>query len=301
MAHVLVTGANSGIGLASALALARLGHEVVGTVRSDEKADRLAAAAAKAGVAVRPVVLDLTDARDCERVVAAVDIDVLVNNAAYTNAGAIEDVDDDQVRDHLEVNLVAPVRLARLVVPRMRGQGGGRIVTVSSVLASFSLPLWGWYDATKRALDAAMDSLRIEVARDGIDVVVVAPGAVRTPIYQRERDELAALQPSRFARSYERWCRATRVLEPVMSRPATLAAAVVHAVEDQPPKARYLAGRGSFVGHHVLPFVPTGWRDRVLGAAFGLGSGRSTPNGIRTRVATLKGWSPGPLDDGGRS
>jgi NAD(P)-dependent dehydrogenase (short-subunit alcohol dehydrogenase family) len=270
VARVLVTGANSGIGLASAIALARRGHDVLGTVRSDDKADRLAAAAREAGVPVRPVVLQLADGRDCERVVGGLDLDVLVNNAAYTNAGAIEDIDDDQVRDHLEVNLVAPVRMARLALPVMRARGGGRIVTVSSVLASFSLPLWGWYDATKRALDATMDSLRMEVARDGIDVMTVAPGAVRTPIYQREREELAALSPSRFGATYARWCRATRVLEPVMSRPDTLAATVVRAVEDEHPKARYLAGRGSFLGDRVAPLVPAGVRDRVFRRAFGL-------------------------------
>lgn len=266
MARVLLTGANSGIGLASALELARRGHEVTGTVRSDEKAELLAAEAARAGVSVRPVVLRLDDAEDCERVVATTDVDALVNNAAYTNMGAIEDVDDDDVRHHLEINLVAPARMARLVVPKLRAQGGGRIVTVSSVLASFSLPLWGWYDASKRALDATMESLRLEVAGAGIHVVVVAPGATRTPIYEREREELAARSTELHADAYERWCRLTRRLEPLMSRPERLASTIARAVEDDPPRRRYRAGRGARLGWRVARLAPP----RVVRSIFDL-------------------------------
>jgi NAD(P)-dependent dehydrogenase (short-subunit alcohol dehydrogenase family) len=270
MARILLTGANSGIGAATAVALARRGHEVVGTVRSDEAAEAVARHARDAGVPIRPVVLALDDAADCERVVSTMTIDVLVNNAAYTNMGAIEDVPDDDIRRHLEVNLVAPVRLARLVLPQMRERGHGRIITVSSVLAFLSLPLWGWYDATKRALVATMDSLRMEVAGAGIDVILIAPGAVRTPVYERERDELAARATHHYRDAYDRWCRLSRRLEPIMSRPDRVAATIVEAAEAAHARALYRVGRGSRLGQRALLLLPTGVRERALRLPVGL-------------------------------
>ena len=176
---VLVTGANSGIGLVTALELAGSGYDVVGSVRSAAKADVVQAAAREKGVTLRTVQLDVDDAASCERGVAEVREMTgggpwaLVNNAGFAQSGAVEDVSDEQARAQLETNVVAPDRLARLVLPAMRAAGGGRIVNVSSVAGRLSTPLMGWYCASKHALEAVTDALRVEVEADGVRVVLV--------------------------------------------------------------------------------------------------------------------------------
>src|SRR5579875_1496944 len=152
---VVVTGANSGIGLATALELATAGYDVIGTARSDEKAATIESAAAERGVEIKTVQLDVADSESTKLAFEEI-ADLtgggpwgLVNNAGFAQAGAIEDVDDEAVRAQLEVNLVAPARTARLVLPHMRRRGEGRIINVSSIAGRMSLPLLGWYCASK--------------------------------------------------------------------------------------------------------------------------------------------------------
>src|SRR2546423_2164605 len=153
---VVVTGANSGIGLVTALELADAGYDVIGTARTEAKAAILHDAAAERGLAVDTVLLDVADAESTAKGFAEIDALTdggpwaVVNNAGLAQAGSIEDVDDDEVRYQLEVNLVAPARIARLVLPGMRERGDGRIVNISSIAGRMSLPLMGWYCACKR-------------------------------------------------------------------------------------------------------------------------------------------------------
>src|SRR5579884_1694409 len=140
----LVTGANSGIGLDTVIELATRGWRAVGSVRTTAKARRVHAAARDAGVEVETVILDVTEATACARVIEQVRPFALVNNAGMSNLGAVEDVPDSEVRHQLETMLIAPMRLARLAIPHMRAAGGGRIVNVSSVYGIMTTPLSGW-------------------------------------------------------------------------------------------------------------------------------------------------------------
>src|SRR4029078_5438545 len=108
----------------------------------------------------------------------------VVNNAGFAQAGAVEGVDDDEARYQLEVNRVAPARIARLVLPAMRQRGEGRIVNVSSVAGRISMPLMGWYCASKHGLEAMTDALRMEGAPHGIAVSLVEPGSFGTGIWE---------------------------------------------------------------------------------------------------------------------
>ncbi len=170
---VLTTGANSGIGLETAIELARRRFRSIGSVRSEEKAEIVQAAAREAGVEVETVILDVTDADRCEKVMAELDLYALVNNAGYSLTGAIEDTTDEQARHLFETMVFAPMRLARLALPGMRERGDGRIVNVSSLMGRISAPFSGWYSASKHALETLSDSLRTEVARDGVKVVLI--------------------------------------------------------------------------------------------------------------------------------
>ncbi|HEX2039481.1 MAG TPA: SDR family NAD(P)-dependent oxidoreductase [Acidimicrobiales bacterium] len=222
---VLTTGANSGIGLATVLELARRGYRSIGSVRSDDKAELVHKAAADAGVTVETVLLDVADAEQCERALSGLRLYGLVNNAGYAVAGAIEDVTDEEARAILETMVVAPMRLARLALPAMRDAGGGRIVNVSSIAGRATAPFVGWYTAAKHALEAATDALRMEVAGDGVKVSLVEPGGFRTAIWDDMERDIARHEEngSRFVSAYRRALRTMQFGQTFMGNPGTVA------------------------------------------------------------------------------
>jgi NAD(P)-dependent dehydrogenase (short-subunit alcohol dehydrogenase family) len=276
---VLVTGANSGIGLVTALELAGAGYDVVGTVRSAEKAAVVHAAAADKGVAVRTVELDVDDAASCERGVAEVaELTgggpwALVNNAGFAQSGAVEDVTDEQARAQLETNVVAPVRLARLVLPAMREAGGGRIVNVSSVAGRLSTPLMGWYCASKHALEAVTDALRVEVEADGVRVVLVEPGMFGTDIWSSAKIAgfPKATQP-RYAAAYARAEAVSGRGADRLPDPVWVARTIRLALGNPVPLARYVVGADAVGGILAETVVPTVVTDYVKSGGAGLRS-----------------------------
>ncbi len=176
---ILITGCSTGIGRATAERLAAGGHTVYATAR------KLEAVADLEGKGCRTLALDVTDEASMEAAVARIDeesggVDALVNNAGYSQSGAVETLAMDALRRQFETNVFGLVRLTQLVLPGMRERGFGRIVNISSMGANFTFPGGGAYHATKYALEAISDALRYEVEGFGIDVVVVQPGAIRT-------------------------------------------------------------------------------------------------------------------------
>jgi short-subunit dehydrogenase len=175
----LVTGASSGIGADAALRLKEAGYTVYGAARRTERMSALHAAGVK--------VLSL-DVTDDDSIHTAVDtiigqsgrIDVLVNNAGYGSYGSIEDVPMGEARAQIEVNVFGLARLTQLVLPHMRAQRSGTIINISSMGGKLVTPLGGWYHASKYAVEALSDALRMETAQFGINVVVIEPGSIRT-------------------------------------------------------------------------------------------------------------------------
>jgi len=259
----LTTGANSGIGLATALELARRGLRSVGSVRSRANAGVVTRAAAAAGVTVETAVLDVTDAAACARVVRRYRPTVVVNNAGLPVTGAIEDIGDEEARAALETMVVGPLRLARLALPYMRRVPDGRIVNVSSIYGRATTPLTGWYQAGKHALEAASDALRAEVAGDGVRVVLVEPGFVRTGIWRQAEHELDGRAESGFAPSYRRLLTTTRMAGPLMTDPGRVAGVIADAVTSSNPRARYLVGCDARAIDALHTCVPTRVWDRV--------------------------------------
>jgi NAD(P)-dependent dehydrogenase (short-subunit alcohol dehydrogenase family) len=271
---VLTTGANSGIGLATTLELARRGHRSIGSVRSEAKAAVVHEAAAEAGVDVETVLLDVTDAERCAEVVAEVGPDLygLVNNAGYALTGAIEDITDDEARHLFETMVLAPMRLSRLALPVLRAHGRGRIVNVSSIAGLVSSPLAGWYTGTKHALEALTDSLRIEVARDGVQVVLIEPGGFKTGIWEdMSRDiERHADAGSRNTTAYERSLRMQRLIEPIMGSPEHCGRLIADVIESRLPRDRYLVGLDAQAMRLGDRLTPNLLQDRVLRLVLGL-------------------------------
>lgn len=266
---IVTTGANSGIGLATAIEAARRGHRSVGTVRSDEKAGVVHAAADEAGVAVETALLDVTDEEAGAAVIDEYQPDALVNNAGFSITGAIEDVTDDEARFAFETMVLAPMRLARLSVPHMRATGWGRIVNVSSIYGRTSTPLTGWYQGCKHALEGLSDALRMEVARDGIKVVLVEPGGVKTGIWEETEREVDKRSGSRFDASYQRTLSSTRLWQPIMIEAKQCAGVIVDVIDGN-PRARYRVGLDAQALGLTENLVPTFVRDRIARLTFGL-------------------------------
>ena len=269
---VLTTGANSGIGLATVLEVARRGFRSIGSVRSEEKAELVAKAAAEAGVEVETVLLDVSDAEQCERAMSGLRLYGLVNNAGYGMTGAIEDVSDDEAHALFETMVHAPVRLARLALPAMRENGEGRIVNVSSIAGRTTAPFAGHYAAAKHALEALSDALRIEVAGAGIKVVLVEPGGFRTGIWEEfERDiERREREGSRYGPAYRRTLRGQQLLEPIMGNPDQCAKVIASALTSRNPRARYLIGLDAQAINFWDTVTPTFLKDRVTRLGLGL-------------------------------
>src|ERR687893_46897 len=176
---VLITGCSSGIGWATAERLARRGWAVYATARNVE------AIAPLRERGCRVLALDVTDedsmrgaVEEVERIEGAVG--VLVNNAGYSQSGAVEEVSIEKVRRQFETNVFGLVRMCQLVLPGMREQGFGRIINLSSMGGKLTFPGAGFYHATKYAVEAISDALRFEVRGFGVEVVVIEPGLIRT-------------------------------------------------------------------------------------------------------------------------
>lgn len=267
---VLTTGANSGIGLATVLELARRGYRSVGTVRSDAKAEAVHKAAADAGVEVVTELLDVTVADACAELVSRWEPWGVVNNAGYSVTGAIEDIGDHEARQALETMVVAPARLARLALPHMRDQGGGRIVNVSSIMGLTTTPLTGWYQAAKHALEGWSDALRMEVAHDGIRVVLVEPGGFKTGIWAEAQAEVDRRSGSRYQAAYRRSMDAAQLAQVVMGDPGQVAKVIARALGSRSPRARYLVGADAQGIAVMARVTPTLLKDTVTRLVLGL-------------------------------
>ena len=176
---VLITGCSTGIGRATAERLARRGWRVYATARDVEKIASLA------GSGCELLALDVTDEASMRAAVEEVErregtVGVLVNNAGYSQSGAVEEVPMEKVRRQFETNVFGLARMCQLVLPGMRRQGWGRIVNISSMGGKLTFPGGGYYHATKYAVEALSDALRFEVAGFGVRVAVVEPGLIRT-------------------------------------------------------------------------------------------------------------------------
>ena len=190
---ILITGCSTGIGHATALRLARGGRAVYATARRPETLKDLEAAGC------HTLALDVTDEESMRSAVDAVQavhgaVDVLVNNAGYSQSGAVETIAMDDLRRQFETNVFGLVRLCQLVLPGMRAQGHGRIVNMSSMGANFTFPGGGAYHATKYAVEALSDALRFEVRGFGIGVTVVQPGLIRSEFAATAAGEIQATE-----------------------------------------------------------------------------------------------------------
>ncbi|HEX9690151.1 MAG TPA: SDR family oxidoreductase [Thermoanaerobaculia bacterium] len=238
---ILITGCSSGIGRETAVEAARRGHRVFASARRREDVADLAAEG------IETVALDVTDAASIGEAVRSTlgiagRIDAVVNNAGYPQYGAIEDVSLEEWRAQFEVNVFGTIAVTRAVLPGMRAARRGTIVNVSSLAGKVTIPFAGPYCASKHALEAISDALRVEVAPWKIRVVVVEPGPIATHFADRARQATARILavPGPYSRFYENAERASeKEFQRGSRRPAVVARVIVRAIESKRPKTRY--------------------------------------------------------------
>jgi short-subunit dehydrogenase len=262
---ILITGASSGIGQATARLLAQHGLRVYGTSRSPSSSETVAG--------VEMVQLDV---RSADAVNACIDavisqagrVDVLINNAGYVSAGAIEEFSLDEAEAQFETNFWGVVRMVKAVLPVMRRQGNGQIINVSSLAGLVGKPFWGFYNASKFALEGYSETLRHEVRPFNVNVSLVEPGAIKSNFWRAR--QLADARIDDYSPWRERVYQAETEMEEKASDARLVAARILHIVDSRSPRLRYRVGRDAAMVSQMRRLLPEPLFERVVRRIFHL-------------------------------
>jgi NAD(P)-dependent dehydrogenase (short-subunit alcohol dehydrogenase family) len=279
MRSVVITGASTGIGWATAKLLLDRGFRVFGSVRKQEDADRLKA---EFGANFTPLKFDVTDeaavlaaAREVRGELEGETLAGLVNNAGIGLAGPVLELSVDQFRRQMEVNVIGPVIAVQAFGPLLGADPSlhgpkGRIVMISSVAGKNGNPLAAAYSASKHAIEGLSESLRREMMLFGVDVIIIAPGAVKTPIWSKTDD----VDPSRYSNSpylpaLEQVRKFVTHLAEIGLPPEKIAERIADALTSANPKVRY-AITPDPMRHLITAILPKRTVDRIIAKRLGL-------------------------------
>ena len=274
----LITGASSGFGLLTTVALARRGWRVLATMRNLERSGKLDDAARAAGVRDRLELIELDVTKQAqirgvaERVAGGrAPLDALVNNAGFALPGFAEDVTDAELRDQFETNFFGAAAVTRALLPVMRRQGFGHVVMVSSISGRLGFPGIGSYAAAKFALEGWSETLRYELKTAGIQVVLVEPGSFQTDIWTRNAKLTAGLSDpkSPHAGRVAKW--RARVDGQKKADPQVVADLITRIVETPRPRLRYAVGADARMALAMRAILPRAVFERILLKASGMG------------------------------
>ena len=273
MTSVLITGCSSGIGAATAADLVAHGHTVYATARRPETLQALA------DKGCRTLALDVTDEESMAAAVAAVEeaegsVGVLVNNAGYSQSGAIESIPLDDIRRQFETNVFGLIRMSQLVLPGMRRAGKGRIINIGSMGGKLTFPGGGTYHATKYAVEAISDAMRFEVQGFGVQVVLIEPGLITTEFAHAAVASTNGLNDGPYADFNSKVGAVTagiyesRLAGLVGGGPETVAEVIRTAIESKRPKARYTVTPSATLGIVQRQITPDRLWDLMMRAQF---------------------------------
>ena len=266
---VLITGSSSGIGWATAKHLSDVGWRVYATARNVEKIAPLEESGC------RLLALDVTDEDSMASAVEEVEreegaVGALVNNAGYSQSGAIEAVPMEKVRAQFETNVFGLVRMCQLVLPGMRRQGYGRIVNLSSMGGKLTFPGAGFYHASKYAIEAISDALRYEVEGFGIEVSIIEPGLIRTGFADAAVGSMDSQDDGPYAGFDEAVARATTEnyeqgpISRLAGEPEAVARAIGQAISARSPRSRYAVTPSAHLLIGLRRLLPDGAWDAAL-------------------------------------
>jgi NADP-dependent 3-hydroxy acid dehydrogenase YdfG len=270
---VLITGCSSGIGHATALELVQRGWTVYATARRPETLTELAEKGC------HTLTLDVTDEASRRAAVEAVaeaegTVGVLINNAGYSQSGAVESIPVEQVRQQFETNVFGLLRLCRLVLPGMREQGWGKIVNLSSMGGRLTFPGGGVYHATKYAVEALSDAMRFEVAGFGVDVIIIEPGLIVTKFGETAAGSVKSAPADGAYADFNRAVaeKTEEAYKGPMAKlgagPEAVAKTIAKALEAGRPKARYAVTPSAHLMINQRRFTPDRVWDRMMRTQF---------------------------------
>lgn len=276
---VLISGASTGIGRASALYLDKIGWRVFAGYRKEADAESLKLDASEHLV---PIQLDVTDSESIARSIALVKgaigeygLDALMNNAGVAVGGPVEFITRDQWRQQFEINFFGAVELTQHCLPLLR-MTKGRIVNISSIAGRSSMPFTAPYCASKYALEALSDSLRLELRQWDIQTILIEPGAIETPIWGKATEQTQKMEVDSGSPAMKIYGKALNQFNQVLVNAAKRAApvdlvvqSVRKALEDEPPRDRYVVGQDARM-RLILKLFPTRFQDWVLAKNIGL-------------------------------
>ena len=271
---VVVTGASTGIGAACALDCAGRGMTVFAGVRDPLAGEALVA---KGGRSIIPVIIDVTDEQSITRSVEVVEgvvgedgLGGLVNNAGIVVGSPLEVIPLSQLRKQLEVNVIGQIAVTQAFLPLLR-RGRGRIVNMGSIAGRGTIPLLGPYSASKYALEALTDALRMELQPWGILVSIIEPGAIATPIWEKSAKEAEGLEAAVSEEARVLYGEAVMRIREAIAQAAQRAIptdavvrAVHHALTSARPRTRYLVGSDAKLRAWMVKWLPDRVQDRLL-------------------------------------
>jgi short-subunit dehydrogenase len=249
----LITGASSGIGFETSLTLARNEFRTFATMRNLSKSRKIREIAKKERLPLTVIPLDVNDNASIRTaiqniLVEAKRIDVVINNAGYGLFGAVEDLSMDKIIDQFETNFFGVVRVVKSVLPIMRNQRSGTIINISSMVGRVAMPLNSVYVASKFALEGFSESIRHELSKFGINVILIEPGIVRTGFFdnlQKSKNEAAKSPYSALLK--RRLSRFKSVSESNSSSPSQVAKAILKALQSKSSNFRYIVGEDAII------------------------------------------------------
>ena len=281
MKYTVVTGVSTGIGLGTAGELTKHGYHVFGSVRKEEDGERVRS---QLGESFTPLTFDVTDevairaaALEVEKAVGEKGLNGLVNNAGIGVYGPLTHLSLDEVRRQMEVNFFGVLAVTQAFLPLLGARKNaphspGRIVNISSVSGKIAFPFFGPYSASKHALEAISHTLRRELLLYGIDVILIGPGAVKTPIWDKGGQEDAA---GRFSETDYGAILADFQESAIENGkqglpPEAVGRAIRKALEVKKPKVRYIVVGNSLRDWFIPLYLPSRWLDNLIGKSLGL-------------------------------
>lgn len=284
---VLITGGTDGLGRGAALYLAARGYRVFAGGRNAERRAALDRLAREKQLPIETMALDVCDDVSARAAVEQISrtagsVDVLINNAGIAIGAALEEISLADLHKQFETNFFGAMRMAQLVLPEMRRRRLGRIINMSSIAGKIAIPLMGPYAASKHALEAVSDSMRLETYPFGIHVVLIEPGYIHSSMSQNAAElssaYVNAAGGSAYRKIYEGFQKTwEKTVQASKYQPEDCARVILRAIEDRPPKARYLVTRDAKIAARLRHWLSDRAFDRIMRKRIGIEPLRETP------------------------